>query len=154
MVDSFRVPGMAETTSFLTCPLCEATCGLEVTLRDGAVERIRGDAEDVFSKGFLCPKGVSLSELHEAPARLREPMRKQPDGTFAPVSWDEAFAEIDARLTPLLEAGGGGACAVFLGNPSAPNLSAILYGRVFLKALGSRNVFSASTVDQYPKQLA
>src|SRR3954465_9842976 len=97
---------MAETASFLTCPLCEATCGLEVTLRDGAVERIRGDAEDVFSKGFLCPKGVSLKELHEAPDRLGEPMRRQPDGSFAPVSWDEAFAEIDARLTPILEQGG------------------------------------------------
>src|SRR3954453_19651512 len=145
---------MAETASFLTCPLCEATCGLEVTLRDGAVERIRGDADDVFSKGFLCPKGVSLKELHEDPDRLRKPMRRRPDGTFAPVSWDEAFAEIDERLTPILEQGGRDAVAVYLGNPSAHNLSSMLYGRVFVKALGTRNVYSASTVDQYPKQLA
>ena len=145
---------MAEHASFLTCPLCEAGCGLEVTLRDGAVERIRGDADDVFSHGFLCPKGVSLKELHEDPDRLRRPMRKQADGTFAPVSWDDAFAEIEERLLPLLEAGGRDACAVYLGNPSAHNLSSILYGRVFLKALGSKNVFSASTVDQYPKRLA
>src|SRR3954463_15797353 len=145
---------MSEAVVPITCPLCEATCGLEITLRDGAVERIRGDAEDVFSKGFLCPKGVSLKELHEDPDRLREPMRRRPDGTFAPVSWDEAFAEIDERLTPILEQGGRDAVAVYLGNPSAHNLSSMLYGRVFLKALGTRNVYSASTVDQYPKQLA
>src|SRR3954471_6321717 len=145
---------MAETVGYMTCPLCEAGCGLEVTHDDGRVERIRGDADDVFSAGFLCPKGVSLSELHHAPDRLRTPMRKQPDGSFAPVSWDEAFAEIDERLTPILQAGGRDAVGVYLGNPSAHNLSSILYGRVFLKALGSKNVYSASTVDQYPEQLA
>src|SRR3954471_18878116 len=143
---------MAGTASYLTCPLCEATCGLEVTLRDGAVERIRGDADDVFSKGFLCPKGVSIKELHEDPDRLREPMRKQPDGTFAPVSWDEAFAEIDARLMPLVR-DSRDAAAVYIGNPSAHNLATMLYGRVLLKALGSRNIYSGTTVDQYPKQL-
>src|SRR3954468_18017262 len=144
---------MSEAVVPITCPLCEATCGLEITLRDGAVERIRGDAEDVFSKGFLCPKGVSLSELHEDPDRLREPMRKQPDGTFAPVSWDEAFAEIDARLMPIVQ-DSRDAAAVYIGNPSAHNLATMLYGRVLLKALGTRNIYSASTVDQYPKQLA
>src|SRR3954451_8663327 len=144
---------MAEAVVPITCPLCEATCGLEVTLRDGAVERIRGDAEDVFSKGFLCPKGVSLKELHEDPDRLREPMRRRPDGSFAAVSWEEAFAEIDARLTPVLQQDRN-AVAVYLGNPGAHNLASILYGRIFLRALSSRNLFSASTVDQYPKQLA
>src|SRR4051812_22202167 len=107
---------MAETVAFMTCPLCGAGCGLEVTLHDGAGGRIRGDADEGFSGGFLGPKGVSLKDLQEDPARLREPMRRRPDGTFAPVSWDEAFAEIDARLTPLLEAGGRDACAVYLGN--------------------------------------
>lgn len=143
-----------ETTSYRTCPLCEATCGLEVTVRDGAVTRVRGDEQDVFSRGFLCPKGVSLRELHEDPDRLRAPLVKQADGTFAEVTWDEAFAEVDRRLGPVVEAGGRDAVAAYLGNPSAHNLGAMLYGRVFLKALGTKNVFSASTVDQYPKQLA
>src|SRR3954463_7413373 len=135
--------------AYRTCPLCEATCGLELEVDEAArtVTKVRGDAQDVFSKGFLCPKGVSLKELHEDPDRLREPMRRRPDGTFAPVSWDEAFAEIDERLTPILEHGGRDAVAVYLGNPSAHNLSSILYGRVFVKALGTRNVYSASTVD-------
>src|SRR3954451_6143710 len=145
---------MAKTVSFMTCPLCEAGCGLEVELADGAVRRIRGDDDDVFSRGFLCPKGVSLKELHEDPDRLRTPVLRQPDGSFSPCSWDEAFAVIDERLTAILAAGGRDAVGVYLGNPSAHGLGPLLYGRVFLKGLGSRNLFSASTVDQFPKQLA
>src|SRR4051794_25275935 len=138
-------------TAFRTCPLCEATCGLEITV-NGGIQKIRGDEEDVFSHGFLCPKGVSLKELHEDPDRLREPMRRRDDGTFEPIGWDEAFALIDAKLGPIL-ADDRNAVGAYLGNPSAHGLSPLLYGRVFLKALGSRNIFSASTVDQYPKQL-
>ncbi len=140
-------------TAIRTCPLCEATCGLEITV-NGGVSRIRGDADDVFSHGFLCPKGVSLGELHDDPDRLRRPMLRGADGSFSPVSWDEAFAVIDERLTPILEAGGRNAVGAYIGNPAAHGLSAILYGRVLAKALGTQNIFTASTVDQYPKQVA
>src|SRR3954454_8048715 len=139
--------------AYRTCPFCEATCGLEITV-NGGIQKVRGDDEDVFSHGFLCPKGVSLKELHEDPDRLRTPVVRQADGSFTPCSWDEAFALIDERLTPIIAAGGRDAVGVYLGNPSAHGLSPLIYGRVFLKALGSRNLFSASTVDQFPKQLA
>ncbi|HLM50010.1 MAG TPA: molybdopterin oxidoreductase family protein [Solirubrobacteraceae bacterium] len=142
-------------TSFRTCPLCEATCGLEVTLTDdGAVERVRGDAHDVFSHGFLCPKGASLGALEADPDRVRTPLRRQADGSLKAVSWDDAFAEVDARLGPVLAEGGRDAVGVYLGNPTAHNLANLLYGRVFLRALGSKSVFSASTVDQMPKQVS
>jgi anaerobic selenocysteine-containing dehydrogenase len=144
-------------TATRTCPLCEATCGLELTLSDGRVERIRGDEQDVFSRGFVCPKALSLKELHEDPDRVRTPLRRRADGSgFDPCTWDEAFALIDAGLGGVLERAGGdrNAIAAYLGNPSAHGLAGPLYGRVLLKALGTRNVFSASTVDQYPKQLA
>src|SRR3954452_6870618 len=144
---------MTAATQYRTCPLCEATCGLEVTLRDGAVERVRGDAEDVFSHGFLCPKGVSLKELHEDPDRIRTPLRRVGD-SFEPIGWDEAFALVDEGLRGVLDRGDRNAVGAYIGNPNAHNLSALLYGRVLLKALGSRNLYSASTVDQYPKQLA
>src|SRR4051794_36335931 len=135
--------------AYRTCPLCEANCGLELEVADGAVQRVRGDAEDVFSHGFLCPKGVSLKELHEDPDRLRTPLV---DGREA--SWDEAFEVIDARLSPLLAAHGRDAVAVYLGNPSAHSLGSLIYGRPLLKALRSKNIFSASTVDQMPKQVS
>jgi anaerobic selenocysteine-containing dehydrogenase len=136
-------------TAFRTCPLCEATCGLSMEVVDGTVERIRGDEDDVFSHGFLCPKGVSLKALHEDPDRLRTPLV---DGREA--SWDEAFAVIDERLRGVLDAGGRDAVAVYIGNPAAHAFSSLVYGRPVFKALGTKNIFSASTVDQMPKQVS
>jgi anaerobic selenocysteine-containing dehydrogenase len=139
--------------AYRTCPLCEATCGLEVTLRGDEVVSIRGDREDVFSHGYICPKGYALKELHSDPDRVRTPLIKGADGAHRPATWDEAFELIAERLGPLL-ANDRNSVAVYLGNPSAHNLDAILYGKVLLRALGTRNVYSASTVDQYPKQMA
>jgi anaerobic selenocysteine-containing dehydrogenase len=140
--------------AYTTCPLCEATCGLELQLADdGSVTRVRGDKDDVFSKGFICPKGGSITALHEDPDRLRTPLVRR-DGELVETTWDEAFEEINRRLPPILEQHGRNAVGVYLGNPSVHNLSFTLYGRVLLKALGTRNIFSASTVDQMPKQVS
>jgi anaerobic selenocysteine-containing dehydrogenase len=142
-------------TAYRTCPLCEATCGLAITVGDDErVTQVRGDAEDVFSHGFLCPKGVSIRQLHEDPHRIRTPLIRQPDGSFAEATWDEAFALIAERLPPIAERHGRDAVAAYVGNPNAHNLSGMIYGRALLKALGTKNIYSASTVDQYPKQAA
>jgi anaerobic selenocysteine-containing dehydrogenase len=140
--------------AFATCPLCEATCGLELTLSNDGVDRIRGDADDVFSHGFICPKGASLTELHDDPDRLRTPLVRDAAGDLRPASWDEAFAAIDRRLGAIWDEHGRQALGIYIGNPSAHNLSVLTYGRVLVKALQTRNIFSASTVDQYPKQMA
>jgi anaerobic selenocysteine-containing dehydrogenase len=144
------------TVAFRTCPLCEATCGLALEVdRDAhTVTKVRGDADDVFSHGFLCPKGVSIKELHDDPDRVRTPLLRQPDGSFVEASWDEAFAVIAERLPAVAAAGGKDAIAAYIGNPAAHSLAFLLYGKVLLKALGTKNIFSASTVDQYPKQAA
>src|SRR5918997_1604894 len=143
-----------ERTAFRTCPFCEATCGLAVTLRGDEVVKVRGDADDVFSHGFLCPKGVALQDLHEDPDRLRTPLVRTRDGELARAGWDAALGVVAERLGPLIEAHGRDAVAVYIGNPAAHGLAALLYGRVLLKALGTRSVFSASTVDQRPKEVA
>src|SRR3954453_16660490 len=101
--------------AYRTCPFCEATCGLEITV-NGGVQKVRGDDEDVFSHGFLCPKGVSIKELHEDPDRLRTPVLRQPDGPFAPGWGDEAFRVIDERVPGIIAAGGRDAVGVYLGN--------------------------------------
>ena len=147
----------ATRTAYRTCPLCEAGCGLEIGLAgtDGGerVTRIRGDREDVFSHGFICPKGSTLKQLHDDPDWLRRPLVKR-DGAFVEVSWDEAFAEVEARMLPLVEEHGRDAAAIYVGNPNAHSLAGLLYLRPLIRALGSGNVFSASTVDQRPKEVA
>lgn len=146
-------------TVFRTCPLCEATCGLEIEIRDGAVRRIRGDRDDVFSKGFICPKGSTLKQLYEDPDRLRAPVvRRGVDEHGAPrfeeVGWDEAFAVVAEKLGAVRSAHGNEAVGVYLGNPNAHTLAWNTHARVFLRALGSRSLFSASTVDQMPRHVA
>ena len=143
----------APVIRYRTCPLCEATCGLRLLTRGDAVLEIRGDPDDPLSRGYLCPKGVALRDLHADPDRLRTPMIRR-GTTWHAVSWDEAFGEIAARLPPIVAAHGRDAVAVYLGNPSAHTLALLLYPRVLLRLLGTRNVFSASTVDQMPKQVS
>ncbi len=147
-----------ERTAYRTCPLCEATCGLEITLRPDEhgherVVRIRGDRDDVFSKGFICPKGSTLKHLHEDPDRLRTPLVRNAEGELVEATWDEAwetvarlFAEFDARHPR-------SALGAYVGNPNAHNLGSMLYLRSLLKGLGTKSVFSASTVDQRPKEI-
>jgi anaerobic selenocysteine-containing dehydrogenase len=140
-------------TAQVTCPLCEATCGLSVTIDGDTVTSVRGDAEDVFSHGFICPKGASLGALHHDPDRLRTPLVRR-DGELREVTWDEAFAAIDAALPKIIAEHGRDAVAVYAGNPSVHNLATALYGTVFYKALGTKNFYTAGTVDQIPKHFS
>ncbi len=140
-------------TVYRTCPLCEATCGLELRLEGRDIALVRGDRDDVFSHGFLCPKGTALKQLESDPDRLRRPLVRRRDD-WLEVSWDDAFDEVERGLAPILEEHGRDAVAVYLGNPNVHNLAGTLYNRVLLQALGTGNVYSASTVDQMPKQVS
>lgn len=140
-------------TAYRTCPLCEATCGLELRIENDAVTRVRGDRDDVFSHGFLCPKGSALGKLDADPDRIRVPQIRTGE-IWRDATWSEAFAAVDAGLGPILAERGRDAVAVYLGNPNAHNLAGLLYARVLIQTLGSKNFFSASTVDQMPKSVA
>jgi anaerobic selenocysteine-containing dehydrogenase len=142
-----------ETVHHRICPFCEACCGLEITVSEGRVKRIRGHAADVFSRGYLCPKGVALKDLHEDPDRLRKPLIKR-DGRFVEATWNEAFAEIERRLPPIIAKHGADSVALTLGNPIVHKTGLLLYAPRLGRALGSKNVFSASTLDQMPKHLS
>ncbi len=150
-------PGTDTRIAYRTCPLCEAGCGLEIALHrtNGSqrVGRIRGDRDDVFSHGFICPKGSTLRQLHEDPDWLRRPLVKR-DGRFEPATWDEAIAEVERRLLPILERHGRDAAGIYVGNPNAHSLAGLIFLRPVIRALGSTNVFSASTVDQRPKEVS
>lgn len=135
------------------CPVCEACCGLEVAVEAGRITGIRGAEQDVFSRGYICPKGVAVKDLHEDPDRLRTPLIRRGE-QFEPATWDEAFAEIAARLPTLRAQHGRDAVALTVGNPSAHKMGLLLYVPRLAKALGTKNIFTASTLDQMPKQLA
>ncbi|MFF5304448.1 molybdopterin oxidoreductase family protein [Streptomyces sp. NPDC013161] len=135
------------------CPLCEATCGLTLTIEGTRVTGARGDRDDVFSRGFICPKGASFGAVDSDPDRLRGPLVRR-DGELREATWEEAFDAVAAGLRPVVERYGPHAVGVVLGNPNVHTMAGALYPQVLLGALGTRSVFTASTVDQMPKHVS
>ncbi|MCA9534735.1 MAG: molybdopterin-dependent oxidoreductase [Myxococcales bacterium] len=136
-----------------TCSLCEAMCGITLEVHANKVLATRGDERDPFSQGHICPKATALSDLHDDPDRLRQPMRRERGG-FTPISWDEALNEAAERIHGLQQRHGNDAMAAYLGNPNIHNMGAMLFGPVILRALRSKNRFSATSVDQLPHMFA
>jgi len=140
-------------TRWHTCMLCEAACSIAVDLEGGRVARVRGDRDDPFSRGHVCPKAAAIPDVMADPDRIREPLRRSGTG-FAPVSWKEALAESAGRLAEMQRRHGRNAVAVYLGNPTAHGHEALLGAALFLRAIGTRSRFSAQSVDQLPQSLA
>ena len=138
-----------------TCPLCEAKCGIsvEVDREAGTVATIRGDVDDPFSRGYLCPKAYGLKGLQEDPDRLRRPIRRV-GSDWREIGWEEAFEFAATRLREVRTAHGGDAIGTYVGNPNVHDLGATLYLAPLLRGLGTRRRFSASSVDQLPKMLS
>ena len=140
-------------TAHRICPICEAGCGLEIDLNDQSVVGVRGNSDDQFSAGHVCAKGIALSELHADPDRLRTPLIKV-SGEFREATWAEAWQLICDRLVAIKEQHGSDAVALYVGNPTAHNIGLATGMGVVASMLGTKNFYSAATVDQIPKQLA
>jgi anaerobic selenocysteine-containing dehydrogenase len=128
-------------------------CGLEIHVEDGKVASIRGNPDDVWSRGHLCPKGTTLGALHDDPDRIRRPMIKV-DGHWQEVSWDAAFRRCTELLTPVIQKHGIGAVTAYTGNPLAHSFSLARYAGVLLGMSGMPVTYSPGTVDQWPKNLS
>jgi len=144
---------MSDRRHVRTCTLCEAMCGVVITTDGPRVTSIRGDADDPFSKGHICPKAVALQDIHDDPDRLRVPMRRI-GHEWHPVSWDEALDEAASRLKTVQTTHGRDAVAAYLGNPTVHSLGAMLFAPDFLRALRTKNRYSATSVDQLPHHVA
>ncbi|MDF0731182.1 molybdopterin-dependent oxidoreductase [Pseudomonas entomophila] len=148
---------MTKTLHHRACHLCEAICGLNIEVShdvDGraTISSIKGDAQDPFSRGHICPKAVALQDIQEDPDRLRQPHRRVGE-RWEPIGWDEAFALAAERLWSIQQAHGRNAVAVYQGNPSVHNYGLMTHSNYFLGLLKTRNRFSATSVDQLPQHL-
>jgi anaerobic selenocysteine-containing dehydrogenase len=146
---------MGSDVVYRTCSLCEAHCGVAVEV-DAASRRVlsvRGDPDDPFSRGYICPKAHGLLALHEDPDRLRRPLRRV-GSSWQEIGWEEAFEEAARRLREIRDAHDAEAIGAYVGNPNAHDIGSTFYLPALLRALGSKRRFSASSVDQLPKMLA
>lgn len=135
-----------------TCSLCEASCGAVMTVEDGRILKVAADREDALSGGFICAKGAAIPDLEADPDRVRTPLLRK-NGELMPVSWEEAYAFIDDRLSAILAEHGPQATSVYVGNAAAHNLNIITYFEDLAKALGTTNLFTAASLDQNPRQV-
>lgn len=138
---------------FRTCNLCEAMCGIVIEHKGSEIVSIRGDEEDSFSRGHICPKAVALSDIHNDPDRLKTPLRRTPGG-WEEVSWEAAFDEVASRLKEIQTKYGRHSVAVYQGNPTVHNYGSVIFGQLFIRALHTKNNFSATSVDQLPHMFA
>lgn len=138
---------------YRNCNLCEAICGIEITIRDDQRLDIRGDKDDPFSRGYICPKAVALQDLYYDKDRLKHPVRRTHHG-WQRIGWDEALDEVAQRLKRLHAKYGRNSIATYLGNPTVHNYGAMLFAPGFIRSLHTRNRFSATSVDQLAHHLA
>ena len=143
----------ASEKHFRTCNLCEAMCGIVIEHQGDKVLSIKGDDNDSFSRGHICPKAVALADIHADPDRLRTPMRRTNSG-WEPISWDEAFDEVASRLDAIRQKHGRHSVAFYQGNPTVHNYGSLIFGQLLGRALRTKNKFSATSVDQLPHMLA
>jgi anaerobic selenocysteine-containing dehydrogenase len=144
---------MTRQVHLRTCPLCEAMCGLEIHVEGDEVALIRPDRDDVWSHGFICPKGTTLGHLHHDPDRLRAPLVREGD-EWREVGWDEAFARCEEVLSGVVERHGKEAVTCYIGNPTAHNFSLARYVGLFIALAELPTIYSAGTVDQWPKNVS
>jgi len=137
---------------YSTCTLCEAMCGIEVTTKGRQILSIKGDKANPFSEGHICPKASALKDLYDDPDRLKRPVKRVGD-TWEEISWDEAFDLVANKLHHIQQAHGNNAVGMYLGNPNAHNMGAILFGPYFYRALKTHNRYSATSVDQLPHHI-
>jgi formate dehydrogenase len=129
------------------CRICEPLCGMVATVEDGRVTRLRPDAEHPLSRGFACPKGIAMAEVQNDPDRVLHPLRREPGGGFARVSWEEALDDIARRLGAVRDRHGGDSIAWYLGNPGAFSYSHPLWVAGFMAAVGSPHLYGAGSQD-------
>jgi anaerobic selenocysteine-containing dehydrogenase len=129
------------------CRVCEPSCGLVAEVEDGRLVDLKADFEHPVTKGYACHKGIATLDINQDPDRLSVPMRRSTDGGWSDVPWDEAMADIAARLSAIVGRDGPEAIAMYTGNPLAFNALASSGTGALAAGLGIRRHFSSGTQD-------
>ncbi len=141
---------MEVETHHTFCRICESLCGLEVDVRDGEIVNIRPDTEHVASQGYACVKGIKQQRLYSSPDRLTQPMRRVGQGDeahYEPATWDEALADIGARVRGLKSAHGADSIGMYVGTAAGFSILHPIFAKGFMDGLGSRSLYASSTQD-------
>lgn len=133
-----------------TCHLCEANCGVLMTVEEGKVTSVKGNPDHVLSEGYICPKATAIPDVQNDPDRLRRPVKRNGD-QWEHISWEQAFSEIAERHARV--AASSKSQAVYMGNPNAHIYSSAFSSRGLMKAWGAKGIYSASTLDQLPHMI-
>ena len=134
---------MAAVEKATFCRICEPLCGMVATVDDGRIVKLRPDPEHPLSRGYACPKGIAMEEVQNDPDRVLYPLKRMPGGDFERVSWEQALADIAARMRDIPP----GSVGWYMGNPGAFSYSHTLWVKGFLDGLGSPHYYSAGSQD-------
>lgn len=151
-MSSTNISSETSQTHYRACHLCEAICGLEITTENDTITNIKGDNQDPFSRGHLCPKAMALKDLQEDPNRLKQPVKKV-NGQWQEISWEQALNEVAQHIVALQKQHGNDAVGVYAGNPNVHNYGNLTHGRLLRRALQTKHNFSATSLDQLPHHL-
>ncbi|MCB2059635.1 MAG: molybdopterin-dependent oxidoreductase [Novosphingobium sp.] len=142
---------MAETVKTF-CRNCGALCSMDVDVEDGRMLTARPDGSVSPYGGYMCPKGLAAIEFHkDGSERLRQSLKRLPDGSFAPIDTETALDEIGAKLATLVAKHGPRSIAVYHGTAAYRSVLGGLMERAWVAALGTPNFFSTMTIDQSAK---
>lgn len=123
------------------CNACSSKCGIKVYTKNGRLWKVEGHPDHPYSKGKICARGHGLATLAYSPDRIKEPLKKNGDGKFEPISWEQAYQEIGQKLKEIL-AKDGPEKVVYVEDPRPTGK---FYGPRFLAAIGSPNYFNHLT---------
>jgi anaerobic selenocysteine-containing dehydrogenase len=134
------------------CNFCDAMCGLAIEIEGDRILSIRGDKQNPFSKGYVCPKGIAQQDVHNDPDRLRKPIRRR-GKDWEEIGWEEAIDEVGEQVAALQKKHGNDSLAVYFGNPISHNYASLLQLVPFVRGFRTKNVYSSGSVDSFSRML-
>jgi formate dehydrogenase len=136
---------MTRETKHTFCRICEASCGLELSLENGEVIDIKPNKDHIGTEGFACMKGLNQHKMYSSPDRLKTPMKRVGDG-FKPISWKQANREIGAKVKAL-KAVSEQSIAMYVGTAAGFSILHPIFAEGFMRGIGSKNIYSSATQD-------